>query len=267
MKVIILGNGNAGKYIYKYLSKKFKCKVFDRKYFDAVDTDFSFLKCINCDDVVINCIGILKPKIKDIGIKNTFIINSVFPNKVYDICKDKNAHFIHICSDCIFKGNKGGYIETDIPDATDIYALSKSLVNRGIILRTSFIGIYSGLLSWVISKKDKEIDGYDNCIWNGITALQLAKFISNLIHERNFSEKIIHLGCKNALSKYELCKLINVVYNLNIRINKISTECIEGTQINTVLDRSLKVKSEYVNLIPNINDQLIEMKKFDTYNI
>ena len=149
MKIIVLGNGNAGSYVYSYLSKSFKCKLFTRKDFDAINTDFSFIKnAIDSDDVIINCVGILKPKISSVGIENTFLINSVFPNKLYEICKHNNAHFIHICSDCVFKGDKGNYTEDSLTDATDIYALSKSLVKNGIIIRTSFVGENSGLLKW-----------------------------------------------------------------------------------------------------------------------
>ena len=76
MKVIVLGDGNAGSYIFNYLSQHFDCRSFCRKDFDATSTDFNFLKkCISKDDIVINCIGILKPRIKEIGVENTYLIN------------------------------------------------------------------------------------------------------------------------------------------------------------------------------------------------
>jgi len=262
MKIIVLGNGNAGSYIYSYLSKFFKCQLYTRKDFDAINTDFSFIKnTIDSNDVIINCVGILKPKILDVGIENTFLINSVFPNKLYEICKQNNAHFIHICSDCVFKGNKGNYTEDNLTDATDIYALSKSLVKNGIIIRTSFIGENSGLLKWLISNKNNVIDGYDNCLWNGITALELAKFIEKIINFKLFNEKIIHIFSDKIYSKYKLCELINKVYNLNIKINKVSAKTIEGTKIDNVLDRSLNSNKHYFNLINNsLEKQLMEIK-------
>ena len=265
MKVIVLGNGNAGSYIYKYISQYRECICLNRKHFNAIDNNYSFLSFIDEGDVVINCVGILKPKIKKVGIENTFLINSVFPNKVYEFCKQKNAHFFHICSDCVFKGDIGNYTEDDIRDATDIYALSKSLVNNGIILRTSFIGSNSGLLKWVLSNKNGEIDGYDNCFWNGITALQLARVIYSFILNDFFKENTYHIACENVISKYELCLLINDIYNLNIKINKKSANCIEGTKINGILDRSLKSLKLIVHL-PYIKNQLIDMKKFDNEN-
>jgi dTDP-4-dehydrorhamnose reductase len=264
MKIIVLGNGNAGSYIYSYLSKYFECKLFSRIDFDAIYTDFNFIKnIINSDDIVINCVGILKPKISHIGIENTFLINSVFPNKLYEICKLNNAHFVHICSDCVFKGDKGNYTENSLTDATDTYAQSKSLVKKGIIIRTSFIGEYSGLLKWVISNKNNVINGYDNCIWNGITTLELAKFIKKIINLKLLDEKVIHIFSNKKYSKYELCKLINKIYNLNLKINKISAKDIEGTKINKLLDRSLKSNLKFYNLIEgNLEKQIKEIKSY-----
>ena len=95
------------------------------------------------------------------------------------------------------------------------------MVKKGIIIRTSFIGEYSGLLKWIISNKNNIIDGYNNCIWNGITALELAKFIKKIINLKLLDEKIIHIFSNKKYSKYELCKLINKIYNLNISMNYI----------------------------------------------
>ena len=53
------------------------------------------------------------------------------------------------------------------------------------------------------------------------------------------------------------------MYNLNIKINKISAKNIEGTQINGTLDRSLKSNTHYFNYIQKFEKQLVEMKKFD----
>lgn len=262
MKIIVLGNGNAGKYIYSYLSQSFKCHIFGRESFDATSTDFIFLTSIlNPGDVVINCVGILKPKIKEVGVEKTFIINSGFPNSLNEICKIYNAQFIHICSDCVFKGDKGDYDENDITDATDVYALSKKLVKRGTIIRTSFIGKYSGLLKWVLENKNNEIEGYDNCIWNGVTALELAKYIKKIILDNGFWDGVRHLHSPEKISKYNLCKLITKIYSLNINVKKILTKSIEGQKVNKILDRSLSTKY-YLNIKP-LQNQLIEMKKFD----
>jgi dTDP-4-dehydrorhamnose reductase len=263
MKIIVLGNGNAGRYIYKFLSQSFNCYTFDRKKFDATATNFNFLTSIlNPSDVVINCVGILKPKIKEVGVEKTFIINSSFPNSLNEICKKYNAHFIHICSDCVFEGKKGNYSEDDKTDATDVYALSKKLVKRGTIIRTSFIGQYSGLLKWLLENKGNKIQGYNNCIWNGVTTLELAKYIKNIISNNSFWDGVRHLHSPEKISKYNLCKLISKIYSLNIIVEKTLTDSIEGQKVNRVLDRSLTTKYD-LNIKP-LEIQLNELKEFDS---
>jgi len=263
MKVIVLGNGNVGSYIFNYLSKQFNCQSFCRRDFDAITTDFNFLTSIlKPGDVVINCVGILKPKIKEVGKEKTFIINSGFPNSLNEICETYNAHFIQICSDCVFKGDKGNYSEYNKTDATDVYALSKKLVKRGTIIRTSFIGQYSGLLKWLFENKGKEIQGYDNCIWNGVTALELAKYIQNIILDNSFWNGVRHLHSPEKISKYNLCKLISKIYSLNIIVKRTLTDSIEGQKVDKVLDRSLATKFD-LNVKP-LEIQLNELKEFDS---
>lgn len=264
MKIIILGNGNLGTYMKRYFDfKKINNIQFTRKDIDASKLNLSFLlKNINRNDVVINCIGILKPKIIDTGIENTFKINSIFPNKVKQICDIKKAKFIHICSDCVFNGDKGNYSENDIPDANDIYGLSKSLVTNGTIIRTSFIGKYNGLLKWIIDNKDSSIDGYNNCIWNGVTALELAKCIEEIIINNLFWNGVRHLHSPAKITKYKLCKLISKIYNLNIKVKRTYADSIEGQKINKVLDRSLY--SKYKIKMIGLEKQLYELREFDS---
>ena len=197
---------------------------------------------------------------------NTYKINSLFPNIVHNICLGKSAHFIHICSDCVYKGDIGNYTEDVPPDATDIYAQSKIMVNKGIILRTSFIGSRGGLMKWVLDNRDKEIDGYENCLWNGITTLELAKRIQEIIEYKNFWTGVRHLHSPKTVSKYELCCLINEIYNLNICIRKIKATEIEGTKIDGVLNRSLSTRRNnwITNKIPNIKEQLKELYIYES---
>mgnify|MGYP003108730172 CR=1 FL=1 len=269
MRIIILGNGNAGKALYDYFnisSSNHTVINLTRKDFNAAKINVNFFKnIIQENDVVINCIGILKPKIKKTGEFLTYRINSIFPNMIYNICKYNSAHFIHICSDCVYKGDVGNYTEDVPPDATDIYALSKSMVSRGIILRTSFIGSNGGLMKWVLDNKNKEIDGYENCLWNGITTLELAKRIEEIIKYENYWTGVRHYYNPRTVSKYELCSLINEIYNLNISVRKTKAIEIEGTKISGILDRSLssRFNNWISNKIPSIEEQIKELYEFE----
>ena len=249
-----------GRYVTKYLN----ANGLHREDFDAaegIDLD------LNKDDVVINCVGILKPHIEQAGIVDTIKINSIFPQLVSNQCKAADAKFIHICSDCVFSGQRGRYIETDICDATDLYAKTKSIEPTDTtIIRTSFIGEDInedgvGLLEWVRSQH--EISGYTNCYWNGISALQLAKVIHQIIDNNLWWTGIWHIF-SDTVSKYDLCCLIRDVYNLDITINRETATDIAGTKINGALDRSLSTIYNIHNFhIPLLKTQLYELKDFD----
>lgn len=269
MKIIVLGStGMAGRYISSYLKQYFKVVELNRTHFDALNSDKKYFdKIIDQNDVVINCVGVLKPYIDTVGIAETHIINTTFPNIINTICEQNDARFIHICSDCVFKGDKGNYSEVDKCDATDIYAITKRRVTKGTIIRTSFIGNDLnedgvGLMKWVKNNQNNTIDGYVNCLWNGITALELAKQMFKIIIQEKFWYGVRHIFSPKIINKYELCNLINYTYNLNIKVNKLKAQNIEGTLIKKYLDRSLcSIHESPVKR--SFTTQLIEMKKYD----
>ena len=65
------------------------------------------------------------------------------------------------------------------------------------IIRTSIIGHEinhkKSLLEWIISNKNKEINGYRNHLWNGVTCLTLAKIIKNMIDDNIFGKVYVHI--------------------------------------------------------------------------
>ena len=149
---------------------------------------------------------------------------------------------IHITTECVFSGKKGGYNENDIHDATDIYGISKSLGEPVdvCIIRTSIIGeeLYSkkSLIEWIKSCKNGTIDGYDKFYWNGITCLEVANIIFNIIKTDNYWQGVRHFFCNTTVSKYELCNIINDIYKLNIDIKK-----------NEIVEKNITLYSIYTN--------------------
>ena len=71
-------------------------------------------------------------------------INSLLPHKLNRLCKLQNVRLIHISTDCVFDGERGMYLESDWPNARDLYGRTKLLgevvSDNSITLRTSIIG-------------------------------------------------------------------------------------------------------------------------------
>lgn len=169
-------------------------------------------------DFIINCIGITKPFIKEDDfntIKNAIEINSILPYYLKDFCERHNTILIQILTDCVFSGKSVDcYEENDFKDAIDIYGKSKIMgecISKDVInLRTSIIGpeinSCNFLFEWLLQNKDKEINGFSNHYWNGITTLAFAKIVYGLIQSESniYTNNIYHLFSKLSLDKYSL---------------------------------------------------------------
>lgn len=279
MKIIILGStGLLGTYITNYLTcgaklageRNYRVVALNRKHFDASTRKLpdSIIQTITPSDVVINCTGVLKPNIKKVGEAKTIMINSHFPQVVADVCSARGARYIHICSDCVFSGDKGSYLETDACDASDLYGRTKSIVpSYGTIIRTSFIGeddrpAANGLMSFIKSHDTGcRVHGYDNCMWNGITALQLAVIIEHIILTKGYWAGVRHIFTMDHVSKYDVCRLVNDVYNLQLSVCRYRADNISGSPIppSGSLDRTLSTIYQPI-YVPSLEQQLIELK-------
>ena len=274
--VIVFGsNGMLGKYISIYLSQKnFHVINITRNNFDILlsnnilnDLENLLLTYnINKDYVVINCIGLI-PQTQNYNPLHYFTINSIFPYHLSQLSIKYNFKLIHPTTDCVFSGHKGLYNESDLKNETSIYGLSKILgenIPNTTIIRTSIIGQqlhnnYS-LLQWLLSNKNKTVNGYTNHLWNGITCLQFAKIIEYIINYNTFWIGIKHVFSNEIVSKYQLLQLINNTYNLNITIKPIQTTKPVNKSLTTI-----HTSHNFQNIIPSLQKQLQELYDFQSY--
>ena len=265
MVVYLFGsNGMLGKYVNKILSQSFKVKCFSRTDYDIlIDTWCKLnelLENIKSNDIIINCIGIIPQKYKLSDNQSFIKVNTLFPHKLQEIAEKYNSKLIHITTDCVFNGFKGLYHENDIHDEKNLYGVSKSLgePENSCIIRTSIIGHEDthkkSLLEWIISNKNKEINGYDHHLWNGVTCLTLANVIKNMINNNIFWKGIRHIYSPSIVSKYDLCVLVNKIYKLNITINKVN----DKLNINKSLTSNYNMNFE----IKDIENQLIDLYNY-----
>ena len=185
MKLTVFGaNGMLGHTVCEYFKSKGNevIKVTRSNFDIAKEPHQKSEEFIKNSDLVINCAGVIKPRIKDMTIEDVLRVNSVFPHNLAKVCSNQNIKMIHITTDCVYTGNKGNYNEDDLFDADDIYGLTKNAGEPGnncMVLRTSILGEENGqsrsLLEWVKSQKGKEVNGYTNHFWNGVTTLYLAE--------------------------------------------------------------------------------------------
>ena len=164
MKILVLGaNGMLGNAMIRVLSEKADYQVHgtvrseSSKRFFGADIAQRLLSGVDVEqhdsllqafirirpDVVINCVGLIKQLADAEDPLQAIPINSLLPHRLARLCELSGARLVHMSTDCVFAGDKGGYRESDPSDAKDLYGRSKFLGEvaypHTITLRTSII--------------------------------------------------------------------------------------------------------------------------------
>ena len=239
----------AGHVIFKYLKDQGKYHVTGITRSEKLDednivldvTDFKALEgviALQRPDVIINVVGVLiGGSQKSPG--NAILLNSYLPHFLSDACLRYGSKFIHISTDCVFSGSEGSYTESSFRDADDTYGRSKALgevINdRDLTIRTSIIGPElkekgEGLFDWFM-KQSGAINGFSNAYWSGVTTLQLAKSINEILDSSLTA--LLHLSNNTKISKYDLLVLFKQIWNKkNIDIVRLDTYAKDKSLIN-----------------------------------
>ncbi|MCE9549368.1 sugar nucleotide-binding protein [Candidatus Nomurabacteria bacterium] len=196
-------------------------------------------------DYVINAIGVTIP----FSLKNpalTFFINGGLPHILAQTFKNK---FIHITTDCVYNGKEGfPYDENSQKSPVDIYGLSKSLgePTSCLTLRTSIIGRelegFTGFLEWFLQQEGKEITGFAELYWNGVSTKEFAKLCDKIISEPEKYPKIgLYHVFSTPVSKYEMLLKFKEKFKINCVIkedheNKLNRTLATAHEFNSKLN-------------------------------
>lgn len=263
MRVLVLGaSGMLGNAVLRVMHEKRDFEVFGTVRSSSVSHFFSkeITKTMiaGCDvsdhdalvklfaqirpNVVINCIGLIKQLADVDDPLITLPINAMLPHRLANLCDLAGARLIHMSTDCVFSGEKGGYKESDTSDATDLYGKSKYLGEvdypHAITVRTSIIGhelqSAHGLVGWFLSQEG-HCRGYRKAIFSGLPTVVLAQIIRDIVMVNFDLSGVYHVAAK-PISKYDLLKLVAEVYGKSIEITPDD---------RLVIDRSLSAERFY----------------------
>ena len=184
-------------------------------------------------DVVINCIGLTKHHAEANDPVLTIPVNALLPHRLAAMSRVAGARLIHISTDCVFSGKKGGYTEEDFADANDLYGRSKLLGEvhypHAVTLRTSTIGheldSQYGLLEWFLAQ-GKFCKGFNQAIFSGLPNVVFAEVIRDIVIPRPELSGLYHVGAQ-PIGKYELLRLIADTYQKDINIEKDESFAID----------------------------------------
>jgi dTDP-4-dehydrorhamnose reductase len=245
MRVLVMGaSGMLGSTVLRVLSEKDDWEVFGtvrdesvKRFFSAaigerlcagvdVEQQDSLVRMLDRirPDVVVNCVGWTKhmPDAEDPLL--AIPINALIPHRLAGLCKLAGARLIHVSTDCVFSGEKGGYVEDDVTDARDVYGQSKALGElrypHAITLRTSFIGhelqSKRSLLEWFLSQQGR-CKGYTRAIFSGLPSVVFAQVLRDVVIAHAELSGLYHLAAR-PIAKFDLLQMIAGVYGKTIDI-------------------------------------------------
>lgn len=197
-------------------------------------------------DVVINCIGVVKQRANRISNDEMKQVNAQFPHELVKVSNSCGARVIHISTDCVFSGDKGDYVETDVPDPVDVYGSSKLageiVDDHNLTIRTSHVGReltnFTSLFEWILSNRNKQVAGFSKAKYSGLTTFSLSELIKQLLTTGSKLNGLVHVA-STPITKFKLITELNSRLGLGISVN---------VDESVVVDRSLRSSQWLSNL-------------------
>ena len=230
--------------------------------FDVLrDDTTSLTRFFTKECCVINCIGAIPQKKYEDG--QYLRLNTEFPVELASLCVIHKVPLIHISTNCVFSGSNPMCYESDEPDATDIYGMSKA---RGepsncVVLRCSIIGpeINSafGLFEWFLNSQNT-VKGFTDHYWNGLTTLELATIVYTIIKDRSFHPRVQHYYSETVVSKKDLLHCISKLSARDISIVPVSN----GTKYYTLCSSSVGSRKHIYEQLKELWNVLHEYREF-----
>lgn len=185
---------------------------------------------------IVNCAGLLIGACEANGL-DAIYINAHLPRRLAEMFLETDTRIIQISTDCVFRGGKLYNVDAR-HDGDSLYAKTKSLGeldnHKDMTIRTSIVGPElkcngTGLFHWWSNqaKQVGKIDGWSNALWTGVTTIELAKRLDQLIVNRDWFSGVQHWSSE-PISKFDLLSLWTKVFESNLKINRIQGAAVRS---------------------------------------
>lgn len=165
-------------------------------------------------DVVINGVGVIKQRPEVTEAVPTIALNALFPHLLAEACAQRGSRLVHVSTDCVFSGQRGGYTEDDLPDPADLYGRSKLIgeptTAPALTLRTSIVGheltTCRSLVDWFLAQRGV-VRGFTRAVYSGVTTVEFARLLRDVVLPRPDLTGLYHVAA-TPITKYELLRLV-----------------------------------------------------------
>lgn len=205
MKTLITGgSGNLGKELLKVISNSLHPSSQELNITND-ERVFEFIKKEK-PDLLIHCAAVTGIRECEENKEKAWRVNVLGTENLVDSCEQfkNDCFFVYLSTACVFDGNRGNYIETDLPYPKNFYALTKLLgeniverskLKKWLIIRTNFVG----RKRWPYAKAF--VDRFGTYLF----ADNLAAAIATVVN-RNLTG-IVHICGEETLSMFDLAKI------------------------------------------------------------
>ena len=252
---------------YDVADISFRSKLREKTVIADAKDKSTFEKVVNelNPDFIVNCIGVLIHG--SLNVENAIYLNAYLPHQLKKISINIDAKLIHISTDCVFSGDKGNYIESDVKDGKGIYSQTKILGevqdDANLTLRTSIIGPElkdsgEGLFHWFMGQSG-EISGFTKSIWSGVTTFELSKVIKWAIDSEITG--LYHVTNNSSISKYNLLNLFQKYTGKDISISPAE----EGVD-KSFVDTRMLIDFDIPNYENMIKEMIVNIRSSNMYS-
>lgn len=199
-------------------------------------------------DAIVNCVAVT-PKHAQAASRTVMEqVNSDFPLRLANDATRRGAYLVHISTDAVFSGGRGGYTEWDRPYPSDAYGRTKlrgEASAPGVAtLRTTFYGSTpsaSTLLDWFVQQRGRQVNAYTNYRFSGLWLGELADAVAALVVRPVRLSGLFHVGGES-VSKHRLLQTVNERLGLGVDVRAapepVCDRSLDSSKFWTLIGRS-----------------------------
>lgn len=210
--------------------------------------------------VLVNAVGLIKQLPGGNQRRAAIRVNALLPHDLHEVAASVGARTLHFSTDCVFRGDRGGYAEDEHSDAVDVYGRTKYLGeldgNGALTLRTSIIGRQlrgtESLVEWFLSQAPGRVRGYTRAIYSGVTTDHIAELVGHVVADYPELHGLYHLSGPR-ISKYDLLCIVRNVLDVDVEI-----EPDDGVALDRSLD-DRRFRDRTGLLTPSWKDMIVQM--------
>ena len=201
----------------------FEVRAVDLSRFDALAGVLEEIR----PEILINCAALTNLDAIEADPGPAQRLNAELPGYLAKECHQRGIRFVHISTDAVFDGLRGGYTEEDTPVPPNAYARTKlagehavmTESSEAIVARVNFFGwSISGqrsLAEWFLNNllAGRPVKGFNDIIFCPLLANQLAELLLQMIEKPLCG--LFHVVSRDSLSKYEFGLALARQFHLN----------------------------------------------------